>query len=103
MACLGDLPIELIRLIASGTSYRSIGALSCVDRRSWSACQDWTVLKGLLRQTHHEGYRYVSQIQGASGFVWKQFALAESRAAVADVSALDFLLWAPQLFALHRE
>jgi hypothetical protein len=103
MACFSDLPIELVRLIASNTSYESIGALSCADRRSWIACQDWTVLKGLLRETHHEAYRYVLKTHGANDVVWKKFALAASKAAVADVGAPEFLSWAPQLFALHRE
>jgi hypothetical protein len=103
MACYEQLPIELIRIIASYTSYASIDTLSWANKRSWIACQDWTVLKGLLHQTHYEAFKYILQLPYASCLIWKQFALAGSRAEDADVNASDFLLWAPQLFALHRE
>jgi hypothetical protein len=103
MAVFSDLPIELIRLIASYTSYDSINALSCVNRRWWLACQDWTILKGLIRHTHFEAFSYVLRMPCANASTWKRFALAGSKPATASVDTSDFLLWAPQLLALHRE
>jgi hypothetical protein len=98
-----DLSMELIRLVASYTSYESVTTLSCVSIRLRIACQDWTVFKGVLRHTHIEAFRYVLQTQRANVLMWKQLARAGSRAVAAEVHTPDFLLWGPQLLALQRE
>jgi hypothetical protein len=103
MAGFIDLPIELIRLIASYSTYDSITSLSCTNSRFWAACHDWTVYKGLLHQRHYETFGYVFRKKARDVSVWKQFSFAESKTEIDNVNAEDFLLWAPQLLALHRK
>jgi hypothetical protein len=104
MANFADLPVEVVRRIASFGTYESTYSLSSVNHHFRRTCLDWTVFRDLLRNSHGEIFEYAaSRFSPLNTSHWTKFALAEAKARRADCRVRDFLAWAPQMITLHRE
>ncbi|KAF2099972.1 hypothetical protein NA57DRAFT_55904 [Rhizodiscina lignyota] len=99
----GDLPIELIRKIASYTaSYDSLQCLSRVNHYFRDACIDWTVVKEWFKNRRDATFQFAVESDATDFSTWKRYALAESKADKALCGSQDFPSWAPQILALHH-
>ena len=99
---LADLPVEVVRRIASFSSFDSVLNLSYASRHFYKACEDWTVFRDVLKHTHPNIFRDMRGLSQKDS-TWKAFASAAAKADTSSSITNDFLRWAPQMIALYRK
>ena len=107
---LDELPVEILRHIASLGNCETVLALSEVNNTLRAACNDCWVYKALIdnrngygtpKWPHHLPLTMQSPVSS-----WARYALADSKAIHDNASnpkLTSIASWAPQLFAHHRE
>ena len=107
---LDQLPVEVLRHIASLGNCEAVLALSEVNNTLRAACNDRWVYKALIDNRngsrtpawpHHLPLTMQSPVSS-----WARYALADSKAVHLNASNAEptsVVSWAPQLFAHHRK
>ena len=106
---LDQLPVEVLRHIASLGNCETVLALSEVNNTLRAACNDPWVYKALI--DNRNGYRapewphHLPLTMQSPVSSWARYALADSKAShdnASNFTLTSIVSWAPQLFAHHR-
>ena len=107
---LDELPIEIVRRIASVGACEAVLALSKVNKTLHAACHDTLVYKAIIDNRNGNGgleWNHNLPLSMESPVSsWACYALADSLAPQGNISSLtprSILSWAPQLLVYHRK
>ena len=107
---LDQLPVEILRHIASLANCEAVLALSEVNSTLRAACNDRWVYKALIHNRNGSGApawpHHLPLTMQSPVSSWARYALADSKALHHDAPNFKFtsiVSWAPHLFAHHRK
>lgn len=107
---LDELPIEIVRRIASIGACEAALALSKVNRTLRAACHDTLVYKAIINNRNGNGgseWKHNLPLSVESPVSsWARYALADSLATHGNILSLaprSTIPWAPQLLVYHRK
>ena len=103
---LDELPVEILRHIASVGVCETVLALSEVNKTLRAALHDGLVYKAIIENRNGNGglrwHHHIPLSLESSASSWARYALADSRAArITSLEPVSILSWAPQLLAQH--
>ena len=106
---LDQLPVEILRHIASLGNCEAVLALSEVNNTLRAACNDPWVYKALIndriKSSTPSWPRHLPLTMQSPVSSWARYALADSKAnrhITSNLKLTPIVSWAPQLFAHHR-
>ena len=106
---LDELPVEILRHIASLANCEAVLALSEVNNTLRAACNDPWVYKALI--DNRNGYRtpawphHLPLTMQSPVSSWARYALADSKAVhdyASNLKVASIVSWVPQLLIYHR-
>lgn len=107
---LDELPVEIVRRIASVGACEAALALSKVNTTLHAACHDTLVYRAIINNRNGNGgsewnHNLPLSIESPVSS-WARYALADSLAPQGNISSLTprlTTIWAPQLLVYHRK